>query len=61
MIRELLTDDDARRSFDVMQELRAHLLGPDEYSGWPGNVPSGSSTRTTWSPRSIGNETPAPG
>jgi hypothetical protein len=32
MIRELLTDDDVRRSFDVMHELRAHLPGPDEYA-----------------------------
>lgn len=31
MIRELLTDTDVRRSFDVMHELRPHLTTPDEY------------------------------
>ena len=31
MIRELLTDADVRRSFDVMHELRPHLTTPDDY------------------------------
>jgi hypothetical protein len=31
MIRELITDDEVRRSFEVMRELRTHLPGPDQY------------------------------